>query len=208
MGSNHSRTLPDLDELQLMAFASSSFICRGITQAGTYRSPITPSTIPSCHNVTPLLGLGRWAPRVLWNTGLEAVLELAGNGLEVTHASGSSGLPSLGLLGPVVCSIVSLCTWNGIMALLKAMSNDSMYAHPLIFAAGYPHDEQVCFWTWRDRRPEFIELVPVLLNSFLNPAQSDALYPLSQDPESTDRSVCTERATCCGVFRKMRFPSL
>lgn len=110
MGSNHSRTLPNLDVLQLMAFASSSFICRGITQAGTYRSPITPSTIPSCHNVTPLLGLGRrrWAPRVLGDTGLEAVLELAGNGLEVTHASGSSGLPSLGLLGPVVCSLLVL----------------------------------------------------------------------------------------------------
>lgn len=95
-------------------------------------------------------------------------------------------------------------------SLSEAMSRDRLYAHPLIFAAGYPHDEQVCFWTWRDRRPVFIELVPVLLNPFLdlNPAQSAALYPLSQDPESTDRSVCTERATCCGVFRKIRFPSL
>ncbi len=28
------------------------------------------------------------------------------------------------------------------------------HIHCLILAAGYPHDEQVCFWMWRDRRPE------------------------------------------------------
>jgi hypothetical protein len=26
--------------------------------------------------------------------------------------------------------------------------------HCRILAAGYPHEEQVCFWMWRDRRPE------------------------------------------------------
>jgi hypothetical protein len=36
-------------------------------------------------------------------TGLEAVLEPAGDVLEVPHAAGTGGLPPLRLLGPVVC---------------------------------------------------------------------------------------------------------
>lgn len=48
------------------------------------------------------LGGGR-APRVLGDTRLEAVLELAGDGAEVPHAAGTGGLSALGLLGPVVC---------------------------------------------------------------------------------------------------------
>lgn len=59
----------------------------------------------------------RGAARALGCAGLEAVLELAGNGAEVPHAAGADGLPALGLLGPVVCfphhtcqpSSVSLC---------------------------------------------------------------------------------------------------
>ena len=49
-----------------------------------------------------LLGLG-WSTGTGWDTSLEAVLELAGNGLEVTAAAGTGGLAALGLLGPVVC---------------------------------------------------------------------------------------------------------
>lgn len=37
-------------------------------------------------------------------TGLETVLEAAGDGLEVTHASGTSGLSPHTLLGPVDCA--------------------------------------------------------------------------------------------------------
>lgn len=48
------------------------------------------------------LSSGR-ATGTLGHTGLEAVLELAGNGAKVPHAAGTGGLSSLGLLGPVVC---------------------------------------------------------------------------------------------------------
>jgi len=40
----------------------------------------------------------------LGSTGLEAVAELAGDGLQVLHAAGTGGLSPLGLLAPVVCS--------------------------------------------------------------------------------------------------------
>jgi len=41
--------------------------------------------------------------RVLGHAGLEAVLEAAGDILEVPHAAGADGLSALGLLAPVVC---------------------------------------------------------------------------------------------------------
>lgn len=41
--------------------------------------------------------------RTLGGAGLEAVAELAGNGLQVLHAAGTGGLSPLGLLAPVVC---------------------------------------------------------------------------------------------------------
>ena len=41
--------------------------------------------------------------RVLGYAGPEAVLEFAGNVLEVTHAAGADGLSALGLLAPVDC---------------------------------------------------------------------------------------------------------
>ncbi len=41
---------------------------------------------------------------VLGYTGLEAVLEAAGDVLEVLRAAGANGLSALGLLAPVVCS--------------------------------------------------------------------------------------------------------
>jgi len=46
---------------------------------------------------------GERSPSVLGGAGLEAVLELAGNGAEVTGAASADGLSPLGLLGPVVC---------------------------------------------------------------------------------------------------------
>ena len=39
--------------------------------------------------------------------GAESVAELAVDGLEVTHAAGTSGLPSLGLLAPVDCFVLT-----------------------------------------------------------------------------------------------------
>lgn len=38
-------------------------------------------------------------------TDTESVAELAGDGLEVSHAAGTGGLPSLGLLAPVDCAV-------------------------------------------------------------------------------------------------------
>lgn len=35
--------------------------------------------------------------------------------------------------------------------------------HFRILAEGYPHDEQVCFWMWKDRRPGW-ERKPRLIN--------------------------------------------
>lgn len=56
------------------------------------------------HNLRLILG-SRRALGARWCTNTEAVAELAGDGLEVSHASGTGGLPSLGLLAPVDCSL-------------------------------------------------------------------------------------------------------
>jgi hypothetical protein len=42
----------------------------------------------------------------------ESVAELAGDGLEVSHAAGTGGLPSLGLLAPVDCYVLILVLGN------------------------------------------------------------------------------------------------
>lgn len=41
---------------------------------------------------------------VLGDASLEAILEAAGDFLEVPHAAGADGLSALGLLAPVVCN--------------------------------------------------------------------------------------------------------
>lgn len=51
----------------------------------------------------PLLRLAGWSPRILWYTGLEAILESSRNALHVAHTAGTGGLSTLGLLAPVVC---------------------------------------------------------------------------------------------------------
>lgn len=40
-------------------------------------------------------------------TGSKSVAELAVDGLEVSHAAGTGGLPSLGLLAPVDCLVLN-----------------------------------------------------------------------------------------------------
>lgn len=76
---------------------------------------------------------------------METVGEAAGDGLEVPHAAGTGGLPALGLLAPVDCHGV-----NSSPILYPSMPED---IHLRVLAAGYPHEEQVCFWMWRERRP-------------------------------------------------------
>jgi len=60
-----------------------------------------PSVPPICTEKSRLSGLD--AAGTLGGTALEAVGELAVDGLEVLHAAGTSGLSPLGLLAPVVC---------------------------------------------------------------------------------------------------------
>ena len=60
-----------------------------------------PSVPPICTEKGRLSGLD--AAGTLRGTALEAVGELAVDGLEVLHAAGTSGLSPLGLLAPVVC---------------------------------------------------------------------------------------------------------
>lgn len=55
-----------------------------------------------------LRGLDGGALGTLGCASLESVAELAVDGLEVSHAAGTGGLPALGLLTPVDCSNVNL----------------------------------------------------------------------------------------------------
>jgi len=118
-------------------------------------SPHTPSD-PFPSPIHRLRGCGL---RTLGASGLavsESVGEAAGDGLHVAHAAGTGGLPSLGLLAPVDCFVLfpySLCPSRG------------LNIHWRILAAGYPHEEQVCFWMWRDRRPVCVFCQPVALNA-------------------------------------------
>ena len=43
----------------------------------------------------------------MWLSDLESIAEATSDGLEVPHASGTGGLPPLGLLAPVNCGDVS-----------------------------------------------------------------------------------------------------
>ena len=63
------------------------------------------------HHSRLILLCGSGALGTCGRTGAETVAELAGDGLEVSHAAGTGGLPSLGLLAPVDCygSILVLC---------------------------------------------------------------------------------------------------
>lgn len=56
--------------------------------------------------VAHLGGLGLGALGTGGSTSAETVGELAGDGLEVTHAAGTGGLPPLGLLAPVDCIVL------------------------------------------------------------------------------------------------------
>ena len=65
-----------------------------------------PSVPPICTEKGRLSGLD--AAGTLGGTALEAVGELAVDGLEVLHAAGTSGLSPLGLLAPVDCQRLSI----------------------------------------------------------------------------------------------------
>ena len=103
-----------------------------------------PNSLRQCSvDLRHLLGLG-WSAGVLWDTRLESVLELAGNSLEVTAASGTGGLAALGLLGPVVCCVL-VCARCVAIRFAIVSEEFGVYVHPRTLAAGYPQEEQVCF---------------------------------------------------------------
>jgi hypothetical protein len=53
-----------------------------------------------------ILLCGGWALGTCGCADTETVAEFTGDGLEVSHAAGTSGLPSLGLLAPVDCEVL------------------------------------------------------------------------------------------------------
>ena len=66
--------------------------------------------------------------------------------------------------------------------------------HFLMVARGYPQFEQSPFWTCIEREPEHtISVLCLQIGIWLS---------------ATHRSVCTERASCCGACRSLTFPSL
>lgn len=73
---------------------------------GLHRASTPPQLTPSWS--VRLRGDGG-ALGTLGGTGLESVAELAVDGLEVSHAAGTGGLSSLGLLAPVVCRVLISC---------------------------------------------------------------------------------------------------
>lgn len=147
-----------------------------------------------------------WSSRVLWCTSLEAVGEFAGDGLEVTHASGTGGLPPLCLLTPVVYSVhVSPCSCpSSSTSSLDRRIHCGRFGdnvHFRVLAAGYPHDAQVCFWMWRDRRPEQFECQSsIVLRRILQCFCSTPTPSLAQsisESNFTNRNVCTTYVSCC-----------
>ena len=92
-----------------------------------------PSVPPICTEKSRLSGLD--AAGTLGGTALEAVGELAVDGLEVTHAAGAGGLPALGLLAPVDCA--ALVAGPGRMECLSLrVEQRGIHVHFLVLAAG------------------------------------------------------------------------
>jgi hypothetical protein len=124
-----------------LSFSPSSCMCR----------PDQFAMSPEAHHPSTILCLCRTSG-ILGNTGAESVLEEAGDFLEVSHAASSDGLSSLGLLAPVVC--VHHCQSRTINQNSCSEGRESFgHVHFRVLAAGYPQEEQVCFWMWRERRP-------------------------------------------------------
>lgn len=130
--------------LQLMALLAPRISLRSQMQPASYESQITPLHSLERH---PSLQLRRRSSRILWCTSLEAILELSRNFLHVAHTAGAGCLPPLGLLTPVVCIGISI---GRVLPSTDIVARPNNWywvvdVHFRILAAGYPHDEQVCF---------------------------------------------------------------
>lgn len=154
--------------------------------------------------VSRLRGSG-WALGSGWRTRSETVGEPAGDGLEVSHAAGTGGLPSLGLLAPVDCGRVNSSS-------TQYLSISPENVHLRVLAAGYPQEEQVCFWMWRERRPIDNRVSPLPLCASGSPAIIHRQSSIFRSPFSTSeglstyRNACTACASCCGACRSWKFP--
>jgi len=82
--------------------AANSCHFASLTVATKTSKSINPQAIPKSTPEMPHLFSLRRSTRILWHTGLETILESSRNTLQVSHTSGTSGLPTLGLLAPVV----------------------------------------------------------------------------------------------------------
>lgn len=111
----------------------------------------------------------------LGSTLLESVVESAVDIAEVLHAAGTGGSATESLLAPVDCRksirkhLSSLYRpANGIVQYGASGDHHSegrrFHVHFRILADGYPHEEQVCFWMWRERRPIYPRDIPIVVS--------------------------------------------
>jgi hypothetical protein len=131
---------------------------------------------------------------------LEAVLEAAGDVLEGPGAAGAGRLSPLGLLAPVVCASVLVSVALALFASRRRGRCEGRWwvggrtfpdagARVSAVGAGLLLDVEGAV-TWRDA----VSTPP------------PRLIPVSV--VRAYRSVCTERASCCGACRSSTFPSL
>lgn len=158
---------------------------------------------------------------------LETVLELAWHELERSHAAGTGGLSSLGLLTPVVCrSDVSmlLVSWLGVRFDAEACivgGQDEVNRRTLSNASAWVsavgasvlldvHRAAACVTSSISiRSSKSSSLHSTNVQSQYAPSSiSLSSHLLSSLRWSTHRNVCTERASCCGAFRSWTFPWL
>jgi hypothetical protein len=99
------------------------------------------------------------SPRALRCATLEAIREFPCNVLQGSHPASARSLSPLCLLAPFVCNKIAVSV--RILEILEISflgrynpgRNIGCDVHFRILAAGYPHDEQVCFWMCNERRP-------------------------------------------------------
>jgi hypothetical protein len=80
--------------------------------------------------------------------------------------------------------------------------------HLRVLAAGYPHEAQVCFWMWRERRPVKISYQPNVPNLLFHHPLALFRFQYLRIEWCTYRNACTGCASCYGVYQSWRYPSL
>lgn len=131
--------------------------------------------------------------------GSESVAELAVDGLKVSHAAGTGGLPSLGLLAPVDWSmlIIALHVRAAVEHTLAGLSSRvaARGAGVLLDVEG----STTCPYSVSPYSSVLRAALISGLYSALNPTSGECL---------TYRNACRACASCCGACRSWRYPSL